>query len=159
VQTGCSEPLQSSTLICVTLHAQHTFRQILVIFRSLSKLLMKAAVLRSVSSSLGKGVFPRQCAQCPVAKAISSCCVVCSCRGLIPLRRNVSKLTAGYAETAPRELENYAKINFSCWPHFFLQVKTPHEQPVSYIYRTMLEPIWTCGTQLWGTASTSNIEI
>jgi hypothetical protein len=27
------------------------------------------------------------------------------------------------------------------------------------IYKTILKPIWTYGTQLWGTASTSNIEI
>jgi hypothetical protein len=27
------------------------------------------------------------------------------------------------------------------------------------IYKTILEPIWTYGIQLWGTASTSNIEI
>jgi hypothetical protein len=27
------------------------------------------------------------------------------------------------------------------------------------IYRTMLKPIWTYGIQLWGTASTYNIEI
>jgi hypothetical protein len=27
------------------------------------------------------------------------------------------------------------------------------------IYKTMLKPIWTCRMQLWGTASTSNIEI
>jgi hypothetical protein len=25
--------------------------------------------------------------------------------------------------------------------------------------KTILKPIWTCGIQLWGTASTSNIEI
>jgi hypothetical protein len=28
-----------------------------------------------------------------------------------------------------------------------------------HIYRTILRPIWTYGMQLWGTASTSNIEI
>jgi hypothetical protein len=28
-----------------------------------------------------------------------------------------------------------------------------------FIYKTVLRPIWTYGTQLWGTASTSNIEI
>jgi hypothetical protein len=27
------------------------------------------------------------------------------------------------------------------------------------IYKTILKPIWACGIQLWGTASTSNIEI
>jgi hypothetical protein len=27
------------------------------------------------------------------------------------------------------------------------------------IYKTVLKPIWTCVIQLWGTASTSNIEI
>jgi hypothetical protein len=27
------------------------------------------------------------------------------------------------------------------------------------LYKTILRPIWTYGTQLWGTASTSNIEI
>jgi hypothetical protein len=27
------------------------------------------------------------------------------------------------------------------------------------IYKTILKPIWNYGTQLWGTASTSNIEI
>jgi hypothetical protein len=27
------------------------------------------------------------------------------------------------------------------------------------IYKTILKPIWTYGIQLWGTASTSNIEI
>jgi hypothetical protein len=27
------------------------------------------------------------------------------------------------------------------------------------IYKTILKPIWTSGIQLWGTASTSNIEI
>jgi hypothetical protein len=27
------------------------------------------------------------------------------------------------------------------------------------IYKVMLKPIWTYGIQLWGTASTSNIEI
>jgi hypothetical protein len=27
------------------------------------------------------------------------------------------------------------------------------------MYKTILEPIWTYGTKLWGTASTSNIEI
>jgi hypothetical protein len=27
------------------------------------------------------------------------------------------------------------------------------------IYKTILKPIWTYGTQLWGTASTSNIKI
>jgi hypothetical protein len=27
------------------------------------------------------------------------------------------------------------------------------------IYKTILKPIWTYGTELWGTASTSNIEI
>jgi hypothetical protein len=27
------------------------------------------------------------------------------------------------------------------------------------LYKTILKPIWTYGTQLWGTASTSNIEI
>jgi hypothetical protein len=27
------------------------------------------------------------------------------------------------------------------------------------IYKTILEPIWAYGIQLWGTASTSNIEI
>jgi hypothetical protein len=27
------------------------------------------------------------------------------------------------------------------------------------MYRTLLKPIWTYGIQLWGTASTSNIEI
>jgi hypothetical protein len=27
------------------------------------------------------------------------------------------------------------------------------------MYKTILEPIWTYGIQLWGTASTSNIEI
>jgi hypothetical protein len=27
------------------------------------------------------------------------------------------------------------------------------------IYRTILQPTWTCGIQLWGMASTSNIEI
>jgi hypothetical protein len=26
-------------------------------------------------------------------------------------------------------------------------------------YKSILKPIWTCGIQLWGTASTSNIEI
>jgi hypothetical protein len=29
----------------------------------------------------------------------------------------------------------------------------------SLIYKAILKPIWTCETQLWGTASTSNIEI
>jgi hypothetical protein len=28
-----------------------------------------------------------------------------------------------------------------------------------FIYKTILKPIWTQGIQLWGTASTSNIEI
>jgi hypothetical protein len=28
-----------------------------------------------------------------------------------------------------------------------------------HIYKTILKPIWACGIQLWGTASTSNIEI
>jgi hypothetical protein len=28
-----------------------------------------------------------------------------------------------------------------------------------FIYKTMHKPIWTSGTQLWGTASASNIEI
>jgi hypothetical protein len=27
------------------------------------------------------------------------------------------------------------------------------------MYKTILKPIWTYGIQLWGTASTSNIEI
>jgi hypothetical protein len=27
------------------------------------------------------------------------------------------------------------------------------------LYKTILKPIWTYGIQLWGTASTSNIEI
>jgi hypothetical protein len=27
------------------------------------------------------------------------------------------------------------------------------------LYKTMLKPIWTYGIQLWGTASTSNVEI
>jgi hypothetical protein len=27
------------------------------------------------------------------------------------------------------------------------------------LYKTILKPIWTYGKQLWGTASTSNIEI
>jgi hypothetical protein len=27
------------------------------------------------------------------------------------------------------------------------------------IHKTILKPIWTCGIQLWGTASISNIEI
>jgi hypothetical protein len=27
------------------------------------------------------------------------------------------------------------------------------------LYKTILKPIWTYGVQLWGTASTSNIEI
>jgi hypothetical protein len=27
------------------------------------------------------------------------------------------------------------------------------------IYKTVLKPIWTCGMKIWGTASTSNIEI
>jgi hypothetical protein len=27
------------------------------------------------------------------------------------------------------------------------------------IYKTILKPIWTYGIQLWGTASTSNIEV
>jgi hypothetical protein len=27
------------------------------------------------------------------------------------------------------------------------------------IYKTILKPIWTYGIQLWGTASTSNVEI
>jgi hypothetical protein len=31
--------------------------------------------------------------------------------------------------------------------------------PSSSIYKTTLKPIWTYGIQLWGTASTSNIEI
>jgi hypothetical protein len=28
-----------------------------------------------------------------------------------------------------------------------------------FIYKTILKPIWTYGIQLWGTASTSSIEI
>jgi hypothetical protein len=28
-----------------------------------------------------------------------------------------------------------------------------------FLYKTILKPIWTYGIQLWGTASTSNIEI
>jgi hypothetical protein len=39
------------------------------------------------------------------------------------------------------------------------QVKTLHKQQTSHIYKTILKPIWTYGIQLWGTASTSNIEI
>ena len=27
------------------------------------------------------------------------------------------------------------------------------------VYKVILKPIWTCGVQLWGTASTSNLEI
>jgi hypothetical protein len=35
-----------------------------------------------------------------------------------------------------------------------------YKQQTSHIqYKTILEPIWTYGIQLWGTASTSNIEI
>jgi hypothetical protein len=40
----------------------------------------------------------------------------------------------------------------------------PHESVLStsnklLIHKTIHKPIWTCGIQLWGTASTSNIEI
>jgi hypothetical protein len=38
------------------------------------------------------------------------------------------------------------------------QVKTLYKQQI-LIYKTILKPIWTYGIQLWGTASTSNIEI
>jgi hypothetical protein len=27
------------------------------------------------------------------------------------------------------------------------------------LYKVVIKPIWTCGVQLWGTASNSNIEI
>jgi hypothetical protein len=36
------------------------------------------------------------------------------------------------------------------------QVKSLHKL---FIYKTILNPIWTYGIQLWGTASISNIEI
>jgi hypothetical protein len=39
------------------------------------------------------------------------------------------------------------------------QVKTLSASNKLLIYKTILKPIWTYGIQLWGTASTSNIEI
>jgi hypothetical protein len=48
---------------------------------------------------------------------------------------------------------------------FFLRVTRPgrevnHPHPSSpLVYKTILKLIWTCGIQLWGSASTSNIEI
>jgi hypothetical protein len=39
------------------------------------------------------------------------------------------------------------------------QVRTLYKQQTSHIYKTILKPICTYETQLWGTASTSNIEI
>jgi hypothetical protein len=39
------------------------------------------------------------------------------------------------------------------------QVKTLHKQQTSLIHKTILKPIWTYGIQLWGTASTCNIQI
>jgi hypothetical protein len=39
-----------------------------------------------------------------------------------------------------------------------MKIHTLHHQQTS-TYKTILKPIWTYGTQLWGTASTSNIEI
>jgi hypothetical protein len=39
-----------------------------------------------------------------------------------------------------------------------MEVKTLYKQQI-LIYKTILKPFWTYGIQLWGTASTSNIEI
>jgi hypothetical protein len=39
------------------------------------------------------------------------------------------------------------------------KVKTLYKQQTFHIYKTLLKPIWTYGTQLWGMASTSNVEI
>jgi hypothetical protein len=40
-----------------------------------------------------------------------------------------------------------------------MQVKILYKQQTSHIYETTHKPIWTYGIQLWGTASTSNMEI
>jgi hypothetical protein len=34
-----------------------------------------------------------------------------------------------------------------------------HKQQTSHVYKTTHKPIWIYGIRLWGTASTSNIEI
>jgi hypothetical protein len=43
--------------------------------------------------------------------------------------------------------------------HIFLEDTPRMIQQTFRIYRTVLKPIWSYGIQLWGTASTSNIEI
>jgi hypothetical protein len=44
--------------------------------------------------------------------------------------------------------------------HTHPQVSCNCEMPVHLVvYKSILKPIWTYGIQLWGTASTSNIEI
>jgi hypothetical protein len=40
-----------------------------------------------------------------------------------------------------------------------MQVKTLYEERTSHIYKTIFKLIWTYGIHLWGTASTSNLEI
>jgi hypothetical protein len=39
------------------------------------------------------------------------------------------------------------------------QIKTLHKQKISHEKKIILKPIWTYKVQLWGSASTSNIEI
>jgi hypothetical protein len=41
----------------------------------------------------------------------------------------------------------------------WMQIKTLHKQQTCHIYRTIFKEIWTCGIQLWSTASTASIEI
>jgi hypothetical protein len=43
--------------------------------------------------------------------------------------------------------------------HWLLGRKSKLSTSNKLLYKTILKPIWTYGIQLWGTASTSNIEI
>jgi hypothetical protein len=51
-------------------------------------------------------------------------------------------------------------LTWALWHHYitfpFSQLSTSNKL---FIYKTILKPIWAYGIQLWGTASTSNIEI
>jgi hypothetical protein len=43
--------------------------------------------------------------------------------------------------------------------HWLLGRSTLSIENKLLLYKAVLKPIWTCGIQLWGTASNSNIEI
>jgi hypothetical protein len=42
---------------------------------------------------------------------------------------------------------------------YWLLGRQSNLSPTNKLYKTILKPIWTYGIQLWGTASTSDIEI